>query len=195
MLASLDRATIVHFLLGLGLVLGGWIFFVQPRLDELEQLETAIAEHRTHSSSFGLATSDQIAQQASLLRSQVARVDRKNAIAGDSAMLYARIISLAKQHDVRVQNLQGTPAPTTRQKTSVVISRVDFAVHGGYEQVANFIEALDEFGGYLRPSSLQIEPAQVGSEPVVTLRLECDALSFTLPAELAQMQGAADGDS
>ena len=195
MIANLDRPTIVHFVLGLALVVGGWFFFVQPRLDELRQLDMAITEHRAHSSSFGIATSDQIAQQASLLRSQVAQIDRKNAIAGDSAMLYARIMSLAKQHDVQVENLQGTPAPKTSQDTGVVVSRVDLAAHGGYEQVANFVEALDEFGGYLRPSSLQIGPAQIGSEPVVSVRLGCDALSFTIPAELAQMQGAAHGDS
>ena len=194
MLANLDRPTIVHFLLGLGLVVGAWIFFVQPRLDELRQLETAITEHRAHASTFGIAASDHIAQQASLLRAQVAQVESKNTIAADSAVLYASITSLANQHDVKVQNLQGSPAPTTSQENVVVVSRVDLTVQGGYEQVANFIEALDEFGGYLRPSSLHIGPAQVGGEPIVSARLGCHALSFTLPPELAQLQGAAHGD-
>ena len=195
MLANLDRPTVIHFLLGLALVVGGWLFFVQQRLNELRQLEAAIAEHRAHSSSLGIATNQQIAQQASLLRSQVAQVDHKNLIAGDSALLFARIMGLAKQHEVHVQNLRGAPAPTTNHEAGIVISRLDFTVQGGYEQVAGFVEALDEFGGYLRFSSLQIGPAQIGNESVVTVRLGCDALTFILPAELALLQGAAHGDS
>ena len=195
MIENLDRATIVHFLIGLALAVGGWLFFVEPRLDELRQLETAVAEYSARSSSLGIAASDQIAQRASLLRAQVAQISRKNTIASDSAALYARIMSLAKQHDVQVQNLQGSTAPTSNRDTGVVVCPVDLTIQGGYEQVADFIEALDEFGGYLRPATLLIAPAQVGGEPAVTARLGCNALSFTLPAELVQLQGAAHSDS
>ena len=195
MIANLDRAVIVQFLIGLALTVGGWLFFVQPRLDELRQLETAIAEYRARSSSLGTAASDQFAQRASLLRAQVAQIDRKNTIARDSAVLYARITSLAKQHDVLVQSLQPSTAPTPGRETGVAVSRVDLTIRGGYEQVAAFIGAIDAFDGYLRPSTLLIAPAQVGGEPAVTARLGCDALSFTLPPEIAQLQGAAHSDS
>ena len=195
MIANLDRDMIVQFLIGLALTVGGWLFFVQPRLDELRQLETAITEHRARSSSLGTEASDQLAQRAGLLRAQVARIDRKNTIASDSAVLYARITSLAQQHDVLVQSLQPLTAPTASGETGVVVSRVDLTIRGGYEQVAAFIEALDEFGGYLRPASVLIAPAQVGGEAAVTARLGCDALSLTLPPELAQMQRAASSDS
>ena len=195
MLANIDRPTIVHFLIGLALVIGGWLFFVQPRLGEVGNLETAITEHRVHASSLGIAASDQIAQQAKLLRSQVAQVSHRNMIAGDSALLFARIMGEAKQHDVHVQNLRGAPAPTSNHEIGVVISRLDFTVQGRYEQVALFIEALNELDGYLRFTSLQIGPAHVGRESVVTVRLGCDVLSFTLPAEFALLQGAAHGDS
>lgn len=195
MIGNIDRAMIVQFLIGLALTVGGWLFFVQPRLDELRQLETAIAESRARSSSLGTAASDQLAQRARLLRAQVARIDRKNSIASDSGVLYARITSLAKQHDVLVQSLQPSTVPTASGETGVVVSRVDLAVRGGYEQVAAFIEALDGFGGYLRPSTLVITPVQIDGEAAVTVRLGCDALSFTLPPEIAQLQGAAHSDS
>ena len=195
MIVNLDRAMIVQFLIGLALTAGGWLFFVQPRLDELRQLETAIAEYRARSSSLGTAASDQLAQRAKLLRAQVAQIARKNTIARDSAVLYARITSLAKQHDVLVQSLQPSTVPTASGETGVVVSRVDLTIRGGYEQVADFIEALDGFGGYLRPSTLVITPTQVGGEAAVTVRLGCDALSFTLPPEIAQLQGAAHSDS
>ncbi len=195
MIVNLDRAMIVQFLIGLALTVGGWLFFVQPRLHELRQLETAIAEYCARSSSLGMAASDQLAQRATLLRAQIAKIDRKNTIASDSAVLYARITSLAKQHDVLVQSLQPSTTPTPSGETGVVVSRVDLTVRGRYEQVAAFIEALDVVGGYLRPSTLLITPAQVGGEPAVTVRLGCDALSFTLPPEIAQLQGAAQGDS
>ena len=195
MIVNLDRAIIVQFLIGLALTVGGWLFFVQPRLHELRQLETAIAEYRARSSSLGMAASDQLAQRASLLRTQIAKIDRKNTIASDSAVLYARITNLAKQHDVLVQSLQPSTAPTPSGEAGVVVSRVDLTIRGGYEQVAAFIEALDAFGGYLRPSTLLITPAQVGGEAAVTARLGCDALSFTLPPEIAQLQGAAHSDS
>ncbi|MCH8259400.1 MAG: hypothetical protein IIC46_04255 [Planctomycetes bacterium] len=189
MIANLDRAIIVQFLIGLALTVGGWLFFVQPRLDELRQLETSIVESRARSSSLGTAASDQLAQRARLLRAQVAQIDRKNTIALDSALLYARITSLAKQHHVLLQSLQPSTVPTSSGETDVVVCRVDLTIRGGYEQVAAFIEALDGFGGYLRPSTLVITPAQVGGEPTVTVRLGCDALSFTLPPEIAQLKG------
>ncbi|MCH8315789.1 MAG: hypothetical protein IIA64_07435, partial [Planctomycetes bacterium] len=46
MIANLDRAIIVQFLIGLALTVGGWLFFVHPRLDELRHLEMTIAESR-----------------------------------------------------------------------------------------------------------------------------------------------------
>ncbi|MEE8154592.1 MAG: hypothetical protein V3T53_06480 [Phycisphaerales bacterium] len=189
MIVNLDRAMIVQFLIGLVLTAGGWLFFVQPRLDELRQLETTIGEYRARSSSLGTAASDQLAQRASLLRAQVAQIERKNTIARDSAVLYARITSLAKQHDVLVQSLQPSSAPTLSGETGVVVSRVDLTIRGGYEQVGAFVEALDTFGGYLRPSTLLIAPTQVDGEAVITVRLGCDALSFTLPEEIAHLQG------
>ena len=195
MIANLDRAIIVQFLIGLALTVGGWLFFVQPRLDELRQLEMAIAESRARSSSLGTAASDQLAQRARLLRAQVAQIDRKNTIALDSALLYGRITSLAKQHDVLVQSLQPSTVPTPSGETGVVVCRVDLTIRGGYEQVAAFIEALDGFGGYLRPSTLVITPAQIGGDAAVTARMGCDAFSFTLPPEIAQLKGAAQSDS
>ncbi len=195
MIGNIDRAMIVQFLIGLALTVGGWLFFVQPRLDELQQLETAIAESRARSSLLGTAASDQLAQRARLLRAQVARIDRKNSIARDSGVLYAKITSLAKENDVLVQSLQPSTAPAASGETGVVVSRVDLTIRGGYEQVAAFIEALDGFGGYLRPSTLVITPTQVGGEAAVTVRLGCDALSFTLPSEIVQLQGAAHSDS
>ncbi len=195
MIANLDRAIIVQFLIGLALTVGGWLFFVQPRLDELRQLETAIAESRARSSSLGTAASDQLAQRARSLRAQVAQIDRKNTIALDSGLLYAKITSLAKQHDVLVQSLQPSTVPTPSGETGVVVCRVDLTIRGGYEQVAAFIEALGAFGGYLRPSTLVITPAQIGGDAAVTARMGCDAFSFTLPPEIAQLQGAAHSDS
>ncbi len=195
MIANLDRAMIVQFLIGLALTAGGWLFFVQPRLDELRQFETTIAEYRARSSSFGTAASDQLARRASLLRAQVAQIDRKNTIAHDSAVLYARITSMAKQHDVLVQSLQPSTTPMPSGETGVVVSRFDLTIRGGYKQVAAFIGALDAFGGYFRPSTLVITPAQVGGEAAVTARLGCDALSFTLPPEITQLRGVAHGES
>ena len=195
MIANLDRAMIVQFLIGLALTVGGWLFFVQPRLDELRRLETAIAESRARTSLLGTAASDQLAQQARLLRAQVAQIDGKNTVASDSAVLYARITSLAKQHDVLVQSLQPLTSPTPSGETGVVVSRIDLTIRGGYEQVAAFIGALDAFGGYIRPASLLIAPARIDGEAAVTARLGCDALSLALPPELAQLQGATNNDS
>ena len=130
-----------------------------------------------------------------MLRAQVAQIDRKNIIASDSTALYARITSLAKQHDVLVQSLQPSTSPTPSGQAGVVVSRVDLTIQGGYEQVAAFLDALDAFGGYIRPASIVIAPAQVGGEPVITARLGCDALSLALPPELAQIQRAANSDS
>lgn len=195
MIANLDRAMIVQFLIGLALTAGGWLFFVQPRLDEVRQLETAVTEHRARSSSLGAVAIDRLAQRAKLLRAQVAQIDRKNTIASDSTALYARITSLAKQHDVLVQSLQPSKSPTPSGQAGVVVSHVDLTIQGGYEQVAAFLEALDAFGGYLRPASLLIAPSPVGGEAAVTARLGCDALSLTLPPELTQLQRVANSDS
>ena len=190
-----DRGIFGHFLIGLILTIGGWLFFVHPRLDGLRQLRATVAEHRERSSSLSISSSDEIAERGETLRLQIAAIEDKSMIARESSELYARIRSLAQQEEVQVTNLQSSTAPSPGQDSSILVSRIDLTVKGRYEQVAKFIEALDQFGGYLRPTSLMLSSAQVAGEPVVSARFGCEALCFTIPAELTQFQEAAHGDS
>ena len=185
MIALLDRRFLAQGLIVAALILGGWMMFVQPRVVELRAIEAQIAE-----ASVGLQKTDEIAvqliaQQAARIRTRISEIVAASTAAEDTAGLYRQVMTLATQHDVIVESLNPGTAAAAGVDKSVQVASINMAVHGGYEQIASFLDALDSLRGFVRPGSLTITPREDGEQRIVQAQVVCEAMRFALPEKLA----------
>jgi len=190
-----DRDLVVRIIIGFSLTAGAWIFFSQPRAAELSRLEKKVSEFHKRTSAIGIAASEQVVRNVQAIRKQLDQISARNAVSQDSSILYGLIKDLALHHDVHVQKLQPTPEPPNKRNDMITISKVVMTVQGDYEQIANFIDSLQEFGGQVRPMSIHLGALPSQSNEMVNVRLACDVISFELPESLVQMQAVIHGDS
>ena len=117
MMGPIDRDLIVHFVVASSLCVGGWMIFAQPKLVELKQLESRIAQSQTG------RTVDQpqigrIAEQLGMLSARAAGIRVRSQSAVDSSQLYGVIAALARDHDVVMPSLDsGATARATARTT------------------------------------------------------------------------------
>jgi hypothetical protein len=75
------------------------------------------------------------------------------------------------------------------------VTRVDVQIEGSYAATAEFTDAVQNMGGFVRPSSLNITPRQLEGRNVVSARLTCEVLQFPLADSLLSLEGGARDDS
>jgi hypothetical protein len=134
---------------------------------------------------------EQVAQLAPKLRVRARDIEARGAWAEDTSMLYGRVMSLAKEHDVQVRNLRPGEQKSNRDKT-LVVTRVDMTAEAEYERIAEFLGALDGIGAYLRPISMQIAPTKRVDGSYAVMQLGFEALQFRLPKVVAEMKRLGD---
>ena len=167
---------------------GGWMMLVEPKIAELRQLEAAAADAGDEQT---LAAQNEVTRMADRLqavRRRVTEVEAQNAIAGESARMYAFIMDRAAEHGVAVQRLD--PKHSRRdapQQDATRITAFNMTIEGEFEQVAAFLDAVAGIGRFIRPVTLHVTPLLKDGRPMVTARFTCEALCFTLPQALAAM--------
>ncbi len=178
----------------LGICVGGWMVLVEPSKARLHELEQIIAEHHAQSAALNHSIVEKIAVQAPVLRALCREVESRSRLAQDSSGLYGLVMDLAKAHQLQVQNLSprldsgGTAARTVHR------ARTDVTMEGEYEQLAGFLQALDELDAYIRPTSLSLSPTGREGRPRVAVQLGFEAFGFDLPPVLSKMTGGHDRD-
>ena len=75
----------------------------------------------------------------------------------------------------------------------VRVTQFDMTVEGAYEQIAGFLSALEQLGGYIRPVTITLTPREVDGRALVEARVACEALSLPLPEVLASIVESSDG--
>lgn len=182
----IDREFVVQAFIVLSLCVGGWMFLVEPGAKELSELDSVMADRRRMAASMDHSTLEEIAAKAPVIRQRTRDIFAAGHFSEDSSALYGRISNLAKLHEVQVKNLRpGVEHVMGGKDNPFTVTRIDMTVDGEFEQIAMFLESMDEIGAYLRPVSVQIAPSkgQVGSFTVMQLGFE--AIRFTLPDSLA----------
>ena len=192
----LDRQLIAQIVIIVAVCAGGWMTFVEPNIDELHRLEATIAEASSNPLPMGQESIEQMADQFARVRDRFRRIEVRNEFAGDSTRIYGLIMDLAEEHGVTVQRLDpGSDRRSNDEEASVRFTTLDMTIEGGYEQVAVFLEAVEELDGFIRPLTLSITPREEDGRSFVEARFACQAVRFTLPQELTAMVGGADADS
>jgi len=190
----IDREFITQTLIALGACLGGWMFFVQPKAEAINEVQANIQKLRAQTASAGRLSIEDIARQAPALRERSSEIEARGAFAEDTSQLYGRIMDLAKAHDVQVRNLRPGDRKFGKDK-KVTVTRIDMTAQGEYEQIAAFLDSLNGIGAYLRMTSVQIAPTkQVGGTGTV-MQLGFEVLQFHLPKVVEEMKGMSNGRS
>ena len=183
----IDREFVMQAAIALGACLGGWMFFVQPKAVEIQELGTSNQKLRGEAAALSHLSVEEIARAAPALRERSSEIEARGAFAQGISQLYGRIMDLAKEHDVQVINLRPGDQKLSRDKL-LTVTRIEMSAEGEYERVADFFEALDGIGAYMRAVSVHIAPtkrAAGGSYTVIQLGFE--VLQFHLPKVVLEM--------
>jgi hypothetical protein len=172
--------------IALGACLGGWMFFVQPKAVEIQELQSSIQKLRASTASMSHLSVGQIAELAPALRERSREIETRGEFAQDTSQLYGRIMDLAKQHGVQVKNLRPGDQKFGKDKR-LTVTRIDMTAEGEYESVADFFASIDAIGAYVRPTSVQIAPTKRTGGAYTVLQLGFEVLQFHLPKVVKEM--------
>jgi len=177
----LDREFIVQAVVILAVCLGAWMMAVQPKVRELARLEQTIAENSPAAGAINQQTVQDAAARMNTVRQRLTQIDAANRLASDSSKLYGLVMDLADTHGVQVQSLQpGAMQKKSPTETQVSVMRLDLTVEGSYENIAGFLEAVNDLDVFIRPNSLQVAPTRVNGKALVSATFGCDVLSFAM---------------
>lgn len=181
----IDRDLIVQAFIALSFCVGGWMFLVEPGARELRELDAISKQQSRIAESIDYVSLQKSADKAPQLRHRTRDIFAAGQFATDSSALYSRITDQSKEHDVRVKNLRpGIERQMGEEGHRFVVTRLDMTVEGDYEQIARFLEAMDEIGAYLRPVSVQIAPSKGESGSSTVMQLGFEVIRFDLPESL-----------
>ena len=187
----IDREFVTQVVIVLSACFGGWMIFVQPKADAMQEIQTAIAQHKEDIKAKNNLAVESIARRAPALRDRSREIDAMNALAGDSSLLYGRVMSLAKEYGVQVKNMRPGVERRLGRDDLIIVVRIDITVEGEYEHMARFLDALNDIETHLRQTSVQISPTKRPDGEYSIMQLGFEALRFTLPKAVAQMKDAA----
>jgi Tfp pilus assembly protein PilO len=191
----LSRELLSQVVIILALSVGGWMLIVQPKISELGELKTMVAEAGSDPNAMGEQAIGQMADRMRAVRSRLVEIDAKNRFAEDTSRMYGIVMDLAREHDVVVRQLDPDSGRRAGDdEESIRVASLDLTVQGEYEQIAVFLSAMDSLGGFLRPKSLNVTPQYEEGRRFAEANFSCDVLRFALPEALAAMVGADDAD-
>ncbi len=195
MTGSIDRNLIAQILIVLAVCIGGWMMLVEPRAQELADLQRILDQSAGSEDGDSTSALERLTNRLVELRSRVQEISIANQLAGDSSNLYDRITTLAQHHGVRITNLFPGAEPQMQKDGRVGVTRIDIAVEGDYQATAQFIEAVQTMRGFVRPAALSVTPRQIDGRNIVSARLTCEILQFPLPDALLSLEGGSRHDS
>ncbi len=188
MMMPTDRDFLIQALIALTFCVAGWMMFVKPQIQELDQMEAALRKNRSQSSWVGHEVFEKIASQAPRLHRRARELRSKGSLAEDSSTLYSQITTLATEHDVQIKNVRrGPDQEHVTGATVFVVQRVDMKVEGEFEQIARFLESLKYIDTYLRPVSLQVSPTSGGNGSFTVMQFGFESVRFNLPPALVTL--------
>lgn len=183
----LSRESLSFAVVVCGACIGAWVLLVQPQHKVLHALEAEIRSYESPEETDEAAIQD-MARRTSQLRRRLIEVEQASALGRDSSGLYNVLVDKARSHNVHVRSLK----PGAREEVSQLVSkrRVHISVEGTYEQIASFIDGVNDMPQYTRPNSMTLLPRHGdGHKYIVHANLGWDVMSFELPDELVAVQG------
>lgn len=178
-----QRDLVAHGVICAAICIGGWMMLVQPKSRALASLEADIAEQTSSDVPLTQSGVEALAARVEQVKSRVQDVQRRNALASDSARLYGEVMKLAESRGVLVERLKPGSDERKLAENAGTATRVDITAKGEYESIALFLDDVLRLNGFMRPISLSIQPSGGGNQ-LVSARIVCEAVRFNLPEQL-----------
>ena len=185
MKASSPRELIAQAAIVLAVCVGAWMMLVKPNIDELARLEQQ-ASATSPSETVNQQSVEDAARKISTLKDRVRHIQTFNELANDSSRLYGIVMDLADTHGVQVHSLQPGSAKQTENDGKITLTRITLGVDGEYERLAAFLDAVCTVNAFIRPVTLQIDPARA-NQTGVQATLTCDVLSFAMASSVQEL--------
>ena len=183
---SIDRDFMAQLLIVMAVCAGAWLMLVQPKAREMARLERQLAEAAKAAAGSPQDGLETLAARFASSKKNLVEIQRRNGQADDTSSLYATMMRLATETNVRVQALQPTPPRQSNGKPEPVrVARLEMTLSGPYENVARFLDRVGEIDAFVRPSALQLIPIDEPNSQKVSARFACDVLAFTVDGALA----------
>lgn len=180
----LEREFAAQLAIILGISLGGWIFFVNPKVEKLQEMQLLIETVSQGDHDLSQADIENLARLISEGHSSVNTITDLNKLAANSTLLYGMVSDLGARNEVTVRSLTPGSRISHQSSAGFTATRMDMVLEGRYEQIASFADSLHDLPGYIRPVSLVVKPAGEALEALVIADFSCELIEFMLPEEL-----------
>ncbi|NNF43337.1 MAG: hypothetical protein HKN62_09865 [Phycisphaerales bacterium] len=184
---AIDRKLVAEFAILVALCVGGWVMFVEPMISELVDLQAKINEAQNNPILRNHESVADMAGQLDDVRAEIDLIGRQSSFGRDSHTMYGLIKDLAAEHGVAMRRLDPGSNRRGDDDSPVQVTNFVMRVEARYDQLANFLEAIDSIDGFVRPVSLTLAPKGHAGDEFVDAQFSCEAVSFTLPEALASM--------
>jgi Tfp pilus assembly protein PilO len=184
--ASVTKDLISQLIVVMGVCVGAWMLFVEPKAVALAEREAEIAAGRARLMAADFDRLRKVASRAPGIRESAAEIEARSELARDSAGLYSRIMQLAQGQNILVRNLQPR-AGEGGADADILVTRIDMKIEGDYQQLADFVESLRSVEAYLRVASLSLVPIDSEEVKRATMQMSCEALAFRIPPDLLHL--------
>jgi len=195
MTASIDRQLIAQLVIVYGVCFGAWMLLVDPKATALRKVQAELEASQQRPVLLEQESIEVMAGRMGDVRERLIEIDRLNRMAEDSSELYTAIMDLADENGVTVQLVQPGRVHPATEDSSVSASQFNVTVEGLYGSVAEFLDAVGDLDGFIRPRHLSLTPIDMREEDTILARFTCEALHFELPGPLAHMVKGADDES
>lgn len=161
-----------------------WMMLVSPVAEEASALESEVSELKAALSE-GAVDAEDLAARAKRLDARLADIHQRGSFATDSTRIYTAIKDLAARHGLTVSGIDvQVEPPNAEAEEALQVTTTVFAVAvaGRYQDVAEFLDAVDRLEAFTRVSSLAIQPLARESDGGVRVhaKVSFQAMSFRL---------------
>ena len=189
MTGSVDRQLIAQLVIVYGLCFGAWMMLVDPKAAALRKVQAELEASQQRPVLLEQESIEVMAGRMGGVRERLIEVARLNRMAEDSSELYTAIMDLAETSGVTVQLVQPGRVHAPTEESTVSMAQFHVTVEGFYPSVAEFLDAVGDLDGFVRPRHLALTPIDLGEKGYVLARFTCEALRFELPKSLVHMVG------
>ena len=183
-----DREVVSQFAIILAISLGGWLLFVHPKVQKLQEFNKVFNVSSGDKTDLSGETITRLAQQLSYGRNHITKIEYLNKLSENTTLLYSLISDLGARHDIVVKSINPGAESTNHSRDGYISTRVDMTIEGRYEDIAAFIQSVKELPGFLRPVYLVIQPDGDGKNARAKADLSCQAIQFEMSEALLAMR-------
>ena len=183
----LEREFVAQLVIILGISLGGWILIVHPKVKKIDQMQSMFDSVSPGDDELTDYEIEALARTLSEGGTRIRNITYLNKLAENSTLLYSMVSDLGAKCDVAVRSLTPGSRTTHQAEAGYSATRMDMVLEGRYENVAGFVNLVQNLPGFIRPISLMIKPAGEEPDSVAVANFSCEVVQFALPEELMKI--------